>query len=80
MRNLEEEVGIRLLARPTRSVAITEAGEQLLRRLQPALAEVAETLARLSGQSGKAAGRVRLLVPRLAILAKVDAYVEATGD
>ncbi len=69
IRNLEEEVGIRLLARTTRSVALTEAGEQLLRHLQPALAELGETLDKLSGQSGKAAGRVRLLLPRLAISA-----------
>ncbi len=67
MRSLEEELGIRLLTRTTRSVALTEAGEQLVHRLQPALAEVGETLDLISGQSGKAAGRVRLLLPRLAI-------------
>jgi DNA-binding transcriptional LysR family regulator len=67
MRNLEKELGIRLLNRTTRSVALTEAGEHLVKRLQPALAEVGETLDLLSGQSGKAAGRVRLLLPRLAI-------------
>ena len=67
MRNLEKELGIRLLNRTTRSVALTEAGEHLMKRLQPALAEVGETLDLLSGQGGKAAGRVRLLLPRLAI-------------
>lgn len=67
MRSLEEELGIRLLTRTTRSVALTEAGDQLVKRLQPALAEVGETLDVLSGQIGKAAGRVRLLMPRLAI-------------
>ncbi len=67
MRNLEEELGIRLLTRTTRSVSLTQAGAHLVKRLQPALAEVGETLDLLSGQSGKAAGRVRLLLPRLAI-------------
>lgn len=67
MRNLEAELGIRLLARTTRSVALTEAGKQLAKRLQPALAEVGDTLDLLSGQSGKATGRMRLLLPRLAI-------------
>jgi DNA-binding transcriptional LysR family regulator len=67
MRTLEEEIGVRLLARTTRSVSLTEAGEQLLGRLRPALTEVDETLEQISGQREKAAGRVRLLLPRLAI-------------
>jgi len=37
IRGLEERLGVRLLARTTRSVAPTEAGDQLLGRLQPAL-------------------------------------------
>jgi DNA-binding transcriptional LysR family regulator len=37
IRGLEEQVGVRLLARTTRSVAPTEAGEQLLAELRPAL-------------------------------------------
>ena len=37
IRGLEEQVGVRLLARTTRSVAPTEAGEQLLDELRPAL-------------------------------------------
>ena len=37
MRALEEDVGVRLLARTTRSVSLTEAGEQLLGRLRPPL-------------------------------------------
>lgn len=67
MRALEEEIGVRLLARTTRSVSPTEAGEQLLSRLRPALTEVDETLEEISGRRNKAAGRVRLLLPRLAI-------------
>jgi DNA-binding transcriptional LysR family regulator len=67
MRTLEEEVGVRLLARTTRSVALTEAGEQLLSRLRPALAEVGETLEEISSGREKATGRIRLLLPRLAV-------------
>ncbi|MCU1321487.1 MAG: LysR family transcriptional regulator [Acidobacteriaceae bacterium] len=66
MRALEEEVGVRLLARTTRSVALTEAGQQLLNRLAPALTEIGETLEEISGRRNKAAGRIRLLIPRLA--------------
>ena len=44
IRGLEERLGVRLLARTTRSVAPTEAGDQLLARLQPALGDVREAL------------------------------------
>ena len=44
IRGLEESVGVRLLSRTTRSVAPTEAGERLLARLRPGLAEIQEAL------------------------------------
>lgn len=68
MRGLEEELCVRLLARTTRSVALTEAGERLLARLKPALTGVEETLDQISGQTHRPAGRVRLLLPRFAVL------------
>src|SRR5436190_1250963 len=40
MRGLEERFGVPLLARTTRSVAPTDAGEQLLARLRPALGDI----------------------------------------
>ena len=40
VRGLEEEIGVRLLARTTRSVAPTDAGEELLRSLRPALTDI----------------------------------------
>src|SRR3954469_11945396 len=67
IRGLEERLGVRLLSRTTRSVAPTEAGEQLLARLSPALHEVELALNRISGFRDKPAGRVRLLLPRLAV-------------
>src|SRR5882757_9822956 len=66
IRGLEEDIGVRLLSRTTRSVAPTEAGEQLLARLRPAVTELQEALDQLSGLRNKPAGRLRLLVPRLA--------------
>src|SRR6266581_466920 len=66
IRGLEEGLGVRLLSRTTRSVAPTEAGEQLLARLSPALTDVQDALDQLSGLRDKPAGCVRLLVPRLA--------------
>ena len=66
MRGLEEKIGVRLLSRTTRSVSPTEAGEQLLARLRPAITDVKDALERLAGLRNKPAGRLRLLVPRLA--------------
>ena len=66
MRELETEIGVRLLSRTTRSVALTDAGEHLRSRLHPAFIEIGEALGQVSGLRNKPAGRVRLLVPRLA--------------
>lgn len=67
MRSLEENLGVRLLSRTTRSVAITDAGREFLAQLRPALSEVQGAVDRLSALRSTPAGRVRLLVPRLAI-------------
>ena len=66
IRRLEEQIGVRLLTRTTRSVSPTDAGEQLLAHLQPALTDIRETLSKLFGLQAKPMGRVRLLCPRVA--------------
>ena len=66
IRRLEEQIGVRLLTRTTRSVSPTDAGEQLLLHLRPALADIRGTLTNLSGLQTKPVGRVRLLCHRLA--------------
>ena len=68
IRGLEDQVGVRLLARTTRSVAPTEAGEQLLDELRPALTGIRGALHRIGGLRDTPRGRVRLLVPRLAAM------------
>ena len=60
MRALEERYGVRLLARTTRSVAPTPAGERLLRSLGPALDEVAKGLDALADWRGEPSGSLRL--------------------
>lgn len=51
------------------SVAPTLAGEELLARLGPALADIREALDRVRGFRDKPAGRVRLLVSRVGAMA-----------
>jgi len=66
MRGLEERFGVRLLARTTRSVAPTDAGEQLIARLRPALGDIRGALDLISGLRDRPAGLVRLVVSPLA--------------
>jgi DNA-binding transcriptional LysR family regulator len=60
---LEAQLGVRLLARTTRSVALTEAGRRLLDRLGPALAEIASAVEDVQAAGGRPAGHVRVSVP-----------------
>jgi DNA-binding transcriptional LysR family regulator len=63
---LESRLGVRLLARTTRSVAPTEAGAQLLERVRPALSEIDLALDAAIGSRDVPAGNLRLTVPRTA--------------
>ncbi|EJN34740.1 transcriptional regulator [Pseudomonas sp. GM78] len=60
MRQLEERLGVRLLARTTRSVSPTEAGEHLLRVIAPRFEEIDSELALLSEFRDKPAGKLRI--------------------
>ena len=66
MRGLEERLGVRLLARTTRSVAPTEAGDQLLAQVGPALGDIRTALHGIGRLRERPAGRVRVVMPRLA--------------
>ncbi|WP_234096985.1 LysR family transcriptional regulator [Enterobacter hormaechei] len=60
MRNLETRLDVRLLTRTTRSVAPTEAGEQLFMRLSPHLLEIEQELTALRDTRDRPAGNIRL--------------------
>jgi DNA-binding transcriptional LysR family regulator len=66
IRGLEERLGVRLLARTTRSVAPTEVGARLISGLRPALGEVESILDQVVALRERPAGRLRLLVTPLA--------------
>jgi len=68
IRGLEERMGVRLLARTTRSVAPTEAGAQLFTRVRPAFGDIQLALDEVSGLRDRPAGHVRLLLPRSAAM------------
>src|ERR1700760_3659527 len=63
LRDLEERLGVRLMNRTTRSVGLTEAGELLLARAGPAIADVGHALEQVRGLRGVPSGRLRLHAP-----------------
>ncbi len=60
MRGLEERMGLRLLARTTRNVAPTEAGERLMRSIGPLLDQIAAEVEVLGELRDKPAGTIRI--------------------
>lgn len=60
VRKIEAKLGVTLLARTTRSVNPTEAGERLLETLRPALADINARIADLSSLRERPAGMVRI--------------------
>jgi DNA-binding transcriptional LysR family regulator len=63
MRRLEEKFGVQLLARSTRSVSTTQAGERLLARLSPAINEISTAVEQLGEISGRPSGHIRISAP-----------------
>ena len=67
VQGLEERLGLRLLARTTRTVAPTEAGERLLAQLRPALQGIAAALTEVGRLRASPAGVVRLSAPPMVL-------------
>ena len=60
MRVLEQNLGVRLLNRTTRSVSPTEAGAQLVSRLQPVLRDLDAALQEIDDFRGRPSGTLRI--------------------
>lgn len=60
MKALEEQLGLRLLARTTRNVSPTEAGERLIRSLTPLFERITEEVEALGELRDKPAGTIRI--------------------
>lgn len=67
IRALEERLGVGLFHRTTRSVALTEAGQRLLDRLQPALHQVSDALEEMNHFRAAPAGLLRINAARAAV-------------
>jgi DNA-binding transcriptional LysR family regulator len=60
MRGLEARLNVRLFNRTTRSVALTEAGEQLLRRVGPAIADLEDAVNEVASARDRPSGSIRI--------------------
>ncbi|RKS24680.1 LysR family transcriptional regulator [Pseudomonas sp. WPR_5_2] len=66
VRTLENRLGVRLFNRTTRSVGLTEAGERLRARLQPAFRDIDDALEDLNNYRDKPSGSLRITAGRQA--------------
>ncbi len=66
IKSLEERLGARLLNRTTRSVAPTQAGQELFDRLRPAVAEMESAVRDIGAHQTRPKGVVRINLPRVA--------------
>ncbi len=67
MRQLEQRLGVRLLQRSTRRVGLTEAGQQFLDRIAPALTAIDDAIEDLRQHADRPAGTLRITVPRIVL-------------
>jgi DNA-binding transcriptional LysR family regulator len=66
IRRLEDRLGVALVQRTTRSVSLTEAGEQLYQRVAPAISEVGLALDATADRDSAPCGVLRLAVSSIA--------------
>lgn len=67
VQQLEVRVGVALLTRTSRSVALTDAGQRLLEHAGPAVDQALEALKTVTARPGEVTGRVKLSVPTAAV-------------
>ncbi|MGE5414581.1 MAG: LysR family transcriptional regulator [Syntrophomonadaceae bacterium] len=67
VRQLEARLGVALLTRTSRTVALTDAGQRLLENAGAAVDQALESLKTVSVRPGEVTGRVRLSVPASAV-------------
>jgi len=66
LKAFEEQIGVSLFSRTTRSVRLTDAGRALLRRAQPAISELGNALEDARGVGKARTGRLRVTLPAIA--------------
>jgi DNA-binding transcriptional LysR family regulator len=66
LKALEDQIGVAVFTRTTRSVRLTDAGRALLSRVRPAISELGEALEEARGMGKARTGTIRLTLPYVA--------------
>jgi DNA-binding transcriptional LysR family regulator len=84
LKAFEDQIGVSVFTRTTRSVQLTDAGRALLRRAGPAVAELSDALEEARGVGGARKGAIRITLPyrayQLAIAPKLAAFQRRYPD
>lgn len=75
LKALEKHLGVGLLYRTTRDMSLTEAGQQLLDTLQPALAKIEQKVETLGDAGGAPSGLIRMNTSRLASRTLIEPHL-----
>ena len=60
LKNMEETLNVRLFNRTTRSVSLTEAGEQFLKRIVPSMVDLQDAMNELTTAQNRPTGTIRI--------------------
>lgn len=81
LRQLERDLGVRLLHRTTRRVGLTEAGREFLERIGPALGAIDDAIEAARQHGGRPAGTLRLTTAQMSLLGTaIPAFLRAYPD
>jgi len=84
VKKLEDRLGVQLLVRTTRSVALTEVGERFLQKVSPYLDGIEAELAAINDTRDKPTGTIRISASDHAInellLPKISAFIKKYSD
>jgi DNA-binding transcriptional LysR family regulator len=76
IKGLEEQLGVRLFNRNTRSTALTEAGAKLLTNLKPALEQIRLAVESATSDTDRPAGLLRLNCPYVAYATLIEPHLQ----
>jgi DNA-binding transcriptional LysR family regulator len=75
VRQLEQRIGVALLARTTRSTSLTEAGERFLAEAGPGIDQVLAALQNVGGYASRPSGLLRINLPRQIYQCYLGTYI-----
>lgn len=76
IKQLEQQIGVRLFNRTTRSVRLTEAGVQLVGALAPALEQIRDSVQHITEASGQPSGVLRINTAHVAFAMLIEPHVQ----